>query len=214
VTAGILAFRHGNTFGPGDPVVRLGRNEDIPLVESGMAQAHAAADALAAAGIRPVRIATSPLMRARQFAGILAERLGGPPPSVDVRLNELDYGHWSGLTDAAIAERFGAPALDAWNRFGVWPTDAGFGEDADAVKARCASFGADATDGIVVAVSSAGTLRYLLAALDADAYARACRDGRLKFGTGAAARFVRAAGTWRCTAWNVPPAALAGSLAD
>ncbi len=208
MTATLLAFRHGNTFGPGDPVVRLGRNEDLPLVESGLAQARAAADALAAAGVRPVRIATSPLLRARTFAGTIAGRLGGPDAEVDGRLNEMDYGRWSGLTDAVIAERFGAVPLEAWNRSGVWPADAGFGEDEATVTARCAAFGASVGEGTVIAVSSAGTLRYLLRALVPAAYEAACRDGRLKFGTGHAARFERGADGWRCIAWNVEAGAI------
>lgn len=208
MTATLIAFRHGNTFGPGDPVVRLGRNEDLPLVESGLAQARAAADALAAAGVRPVRIATSPLLRARTFAGLIAERLDGPAPAVDGRLNEMDYGLWSGLTDAAIAERFGAAPLEAWNRSGVWPADAGFGEDEATVTARCAAFGASVGAGTTIAVSSAGTLRYLLRALVPADHEAACRDGRLKFGTGQAARFERGADGWRCVAWNVGPGAI------
>jgi hypothetical protein len=60
----------------------------------------------------------------------------------------------------------------------------------------------------VIAVSSAGTLRYLLRALVPAAYEAACRDGRLKFGTGHAARFERRAEGWRCIAWNVEAGAI------
>ena len=47
----ILFARHGNTFGPGDKVVWVGRETDLPLVEKGLAQAEAAGQALVRAGL-------------------------------------------------------------------------------------------------------------------------------------------------------------------
>lgn len=56
----ILLARHGNTFGPGDTPVWVGAKEDLPLVESGEAQARALGEALAAAGLTPGRIVCGP----------------------------------------------------------------------------------------------------------------------------------------------------------
>ena len=44
MTAGmktLIIARHGNTFGPGDTPTRVGARTDLPLVESGKAQAKA-----------------------------------------------------------------------------------------------------------------------------------------------------------------------------
>ena len=45
----LLLVRHGNTFSPGDRVSWVGRGEDLPLVESGRAQASALGATLRAA---------------------------------------------------------------------------------------------------------------------------------------------------------------------
>jgi len=213
----LLLFRHGNTFGPGDPVIRLGRNEDLPLVASGEAQARTAADALAARAVRPAAVYTSPLKRARRFAEIVATGVGASAPVVDERLNELDYGAWSGLTDEAIAARFGQDALDAWNKRGIWPEGAGWGEGEAAVTTRLAAFAADALRrhgpiGTVLAVSSAGTLRYALAALVPEEYARLRAAGGLKIGTGRAVRMRHDGRAWALADWNAAPEALGGTL--
>lgn len=206
----LYLLRHGNTFGPGDAVVRLGRGEDPPLVESGVAQAHAAAKALARIGVFPTAVYASPLRRALAFARIVAGELSVAAPVVeDGRLTEIDYGAWGGLTDEEIARRFGAAALEGWNRAGIWPAGAGWGEGEDAVAARVASFARSALathgpGGTAVAVSSAGTLRYALA-LVPEALEEIRAAGRLKIGTGRFAHLRHADGAWRLAGWNVAP---------
>lgn len=74
----------------------------------------ATAEAAAAFASRPAMgsmIWTSPLTRARLLAdALLAERPDMPPPIVDARLQEMDFGCWE-LHDWAQIPR---PALAAW----------------------------------------------------------------------------------------------------
>ena len=71
-----LFARHGNTFGPGDKVVWVGRETDLPLVEKGLQQAAAAAAAFRRKGLIPEVIYCASLQRTRRFAEIVAETLG------------------------------------------------------------------------------------------------------------------------------------------
>lgn len=64
-----------------------------------------------AAALPPVRsIATSPLVRARRLAEAIAAARDLPPPAVDPRLAEIDFGSWEGRPWDAIPRA----ELDAW----------------------------------------------------------------------------------------------------
>lgn len=65
--------------------------------------AEAVADALAAEDV--VAIVSSPLRRALQTAGPLANRVG-IEPRLDERVSELRVGRWEGLTEDGISERW------------------------------------------------------------------------------------------------------------
>lgn len=64
----LILARHGNTFAPGDKVVWAGSTNDLALVETGLKQAHAAADYLIQEKIVPTAIYCSPLQRTKKFA--------------------------------------------------------------------------------------------------------------------------------------------------
>lgn len=80
----------------------LGR-EDVPLTALGEAQLAAAAASPALSGVRHVY--TSPLLRARTGAELIAGRTGAAVESRD-ELTELDVGLTEGIPFAEIAERF------------------------------------------------------------------------------------------------------------
>jgi probable phosphoglycerate mutase len=118
----LLFARHGNTFGPTDPVVWVGSGSDLPLVEKGLAQAHRAAEYLAANDLRPSAVFAATLKRTTQFATIVCKDLGLPLPKLDARLNEIHYGSWEGAsTEQIAADPDRAQALDAWQKGDVWP---------------------------------------------------------------------------------------------
>jgi probable phosphoglycerate mutase len=163
----LLFARHGNTFGPGDKVVWVGRETDLPLVEKGLEQAAAAAEALRRNGLIPDAIYCASLQRTRRFASIVAEKLGLAEPVIDHRLDELDYGNWAGKTNDEIlaADPAAADALDGWNATDSWPARGGWVSDRGTVLDGLESFAAQRLKPALYArplvVSSNGILRFL-----------------------------------------------------
>jgi broad specificity phosphatase PhoE len=96
----LLVIRHGQSLWNVDE--RWQGRANIALSELGVRQAYAAADALGAFDL----IASSQLDRARDTAGIIAERLGIGPVVVDERIQETDIGPWEGLTRPEIESRW------------------------------------------------------------------------------------------------------------
>jgi probable phosphoglycerate mutase len=108
-----MLLRHGET--PLSVDKRFSGRGDVALTDRGVAQAEAAARRLAAAKVDAPKIAavvSSPLRRARQTAGIVADALG-LEVEVDDGLAESDFGEWEGLTFAEASER-DPDALAAW----------------------------------------------------------------------------------------------------
>ena len=158
----LVLTRHGLTP-RSDPEQHLGQHIDMGLSEAGREQAAALAARIAAE--RFDRIASSPLLRARETAAAVAD---GRPVELDPRLMEMDYGSWEGLTYAEIE------ATDAAYRR-RWEADpAGLpcpeGESGDDVARRAGSFledqlrwAADAgPDPVVLAVAHSTFNRILL----------------------------------------------------
>lgn len=163
----LLFARHGNTFGPGDKVVWVGRETDLPLVEKGVEQAAAAADALKRNGLMPDVIYCASLQRTRRFAAIVAESLGLAAPVIDHRLDELDYGSWAGRSNDEIlaADPNAAAAMEAWNGSDSWPHGAGWVSQQGTVMEGLESFATErlalGTHVRPLVVSSNGILRFL-----------------------------------------------------
>ncbi len=173
----IIFARHGNTFSPGERVVFIGANEDVPLVARGEEQAHRLAGALGASGILPAAVYCAPLQRTRRYAGIVAEVLAlGSPPFTDPRLTEIDYGDWIGLTNEEIGKNpVQKENLRRWDDEMTWPRDANWGGSEEKLRAGLKGFLDDIHRGfragdIVLVVTSSGILRYFaLMALGVDA---------------------------------------------
>lgn len=163
----LLFARHGNTFGPGDKVVWVGRETDLPLVEKGLEQAAAAAEALRRRDLVPDAIYCASLRRTRRFAEIVAETLGLPTPAIDHRLDELDYGAWAGRTNEEIlaGDPSAAAAMEGWNAGDIWPEQAGWVSRRELVIDGLRSFAEDILKiGLhrrPLVVSSNGILRFL-----------------------------------------------------
>ncbi len=97
----LLLWRHGQTAW--NAARRFQGQTDVPLDETGLAQAARAAERLAAAD--PAVIVSSDLSRASATAAALAS-VTGLPVSYDVRLRERAYGGWQGLTGAEVEQRW------------------------------------------------------------------------------------------------------------
>ena len=83
--------RHGEVHG--DYVGQEYGALDVPLSETGKGSSERLADSLAT--LRPARILSSPLQRARHLGEALAQRTS-LELEVDQRLSEIDRGSWSG----------------------------------------------------------------------------------------------------------------------
>jgi glucosyl-3-phosphoglycerate phosphatase len=145
----LVLWRHGQTVWNVER--RFQGQSDIPLDQTGEAQAERAARLLA--GLRPDMIVSSDLARASATAAPLA-RLTGLEVSLDKDLRERHGGCWEGLTDTEIRERY--PAEHAsWN-----PPD---GEPSAAVAERVAGALHRVADtvgeGLAVVVSHGAALR-------------------------------------------------------
>ena len=92
VTRKILLVRHGLT--DWNDLHRFQGRTDIPLNEAGLIQAEKAARRIEGWPVDVVY--TSPLARARQTAGAIAERQRKNPVIMD-DLIEVDFGSWEGL---------------------------------------------------------------------------------------------------------------------
>ena len=93
MTTRIVLVRHGETEFNAEG--RLQGQTDIPLSAVGIAQAEAVGPVIA--GMNPVAIVSSPLMRARVTAETIG-RVAGVEVGVDERLKEVDVGQWAGQT--------------------------------------------------------------------------------------------------------------------
>ncbi len=91
----IYLIRHGQTDWNAE--ARIQGREDVPLNASGVLQAHRCGAALA--GIRPARMITSPLFRARETARIIAAHIGFPEADIiaDPGMIEREFGELSGM---------------------------------------------------------------------------------------------------------------------
>ena len=100
----IFLVRHGQ------PVQHSGKiflgQADVRLSEQGKAEAAAAGDELLSLGARPECIYTSDLLRAKETADIIAERLGGLPVVPDILFREMAMGTWDGELIEDIKAKF------------------------------------------------------------------------------------------------------------
>jgi glucosyl-3-phosphoglycerate phosphatase len=101
----LVLLRHGRTHW--NHVRRAQGHAPVPLDEVGRAQAEAVAPLVAA--LRPTRLWSSDLPRARQTADAAAAACGLPVEE-DRRLREFSVGERQGLTWAEAVERFPAMA--------------------------------------------------------------------------------------------------------
>jgi|YNPNPStandDraft_1061719.scaffolds.fasta_scaffold00888_16 probable phosphoglycerate mutase len=98
----LIIVRHGRTAW--NQEVRFRGRTDLPLDELGLRQAQAAAQAIDARWPAATAVYTSPLRRAQQTAGPIAEALGLEARPCEGLL-DVDYGAWTGLSPAEVQER-------------------------------------------------------------------------------------------------------------
>jgi broad specificity phosphatase PhoE len=200
----LLFARHGNTFEKGEVPRIVGANEDLPLTAEGKDQARGLGRALKLAGIRLSCIHAGPLVRTMEFAQIVAGECGfADEIARDLRLRELDYGHWAGLTDAEVADQYGQTALDGWRLEGVRPSSSEWSPSEASVRSSLACLARELGENSLC-VTSNGILRYVME-LDPTAFASNRRNGGFRVKTGNICAFNRTAEGLKLAAWNECP---------
>ena len=158
----LLLVRHGATVLTDED--RFAGSTDVPLSDTGRAQAAALAGRLR--GVRLAAIVASTLGRARETAEILAAP-HGQPVATDARLCEIAHGHWEGMTRDEVEARFPREA-DAWDHDPFTYTPPG-GESGLSVTARALPAILDLAEahagGTVLVVSHKATIRLVLSLL-------------------------------------------------
>lgn len=100
----MLLLRHGQS--EWNAVRRWQGLADSPLTGLGREQASTCADVLRSTAHRWSAVWSSPLRRAAETGGIIADRLGLPAVSTDERLREADAGEWQGMTPDEIEQAY------------------------------------------------------------------------------------------------------------
>lgn len=198
----LLVVRHGNTFGPGDVVTRVGRT-DLPLVESGLAQGRMLGRYLKSIGLVPDAIFTSKLQRTVQTAEQAQAELGTALPLTPLTIfNEIDYGPDENKPEEEVVARLGEAALKLWDSEGVVPD--GWNVDPAAIIGNWKAFAAGLAPGkTAMVVTSNGIARFAPHLTgDFDVF-RAAHS--IKISTGALCIFENDGRGWACTAWNLKP---------
>ena len=142
-------IRHGQTDWNADGLFQ--GSSDTPLNDTGRAQARALVEVLRESGVDWSAVVSSPLVRARETAEIIADGLGAPLGPAYDELVERDYGRHEGQPDDAAKKA--DPSV----------------ETLDAVVARGVAglnrIGEELGDRHVVVVAHGSIIRYTLARL-------------------------------------------------
>ncbi|MBP9726565.1 MAG: histidine phosphatase family protein [Gammaproteobacteria bacterium] len=114
----LLVARHGNTFDPGDIILRVGKQTDLPLSNSGRKQAQNLGHFLQEKYPKIDHVIVSQLQRTQQTA---AEALPGVRFEINPFLDEIDYGVDDGKAESEVIQRIGEQALKQWEERGIPP---------------------------------------------------------------------------------------------
>ena len=168
----IVLVRHGETDWNREH--RFQGHADPPLNEVGRAQALELAAALAAESF--TRIYSSPLVRARETAEILAASRGLSVEPHDA-LKEVDVGSWSGMTVSEVESRF----PDGYRRWvesrSGWEDGETFEELGRRVVSGVLALAAQDDGAALLAVTHGGPLRTLQAYMAGLSFAPARSEG-------------------------------------
>lgn len=120
----LIIARHGNTFTPDQTPTRVGGRTDLPLVESGKAQAQRLGQHLKSKDLMPDLVFTSLLSRTINTARLACDEIGCTAPhSALPFLNEIDYGPDENKPEPDVKSRLGEQALRNWDEKGDMPAD-------------------------------------------------------------------------------------------
>ena len=208
MTVRLVIARHGNTFAAGETPRRIGAKTDLPLSESGRAQAQKLGTWLAARNLQPDVVYTSRLKRTVETAQGALDAMGIKRLIHRSDLfDEIDYGPDENRLEPDVVARLGAQAYNAWEQNNVMPRD--WSPQPETIRHNWRNFARHCEtqhdEKTVLVVTSNGIARFApLIANNADDVLG--QSGR-KMATGALGLFEGSGGLWMISDWNVKPAA-------
>lgn len=206
MTVKLIIARHGNTFGPGEVARRIGARTDLPLVESGHAQAQKLGLFLKQNRLIPDVVYTSRLKRTIETAGDAISAMGIACPTQQSEIfDEIDHGPDENQTDPDIVKRIGARAFNAWEQDNAMPRD--WSPQSDVLRKRWFDFAKHCEQAhdekTVLVVTSNGVARF--APLLANNASDIINEKNRKLSTGALSILEGDGGLWMISHWNVKP---------
>ncbi len=199
----LIIARHGNTFERHESPRRVGGRTDLPLVESGRAQARAIGAWLKRSSLYPHAVYTSDLQRTKQTAMLALQEAGYKEPIFPLKIfNEIDYGSDENKTEDDVVARIGADAIKDWDDKAIVPDGWNFNPD------QCiqdwknfAGHIVNEKQECVMVVTSNGIARFAPHITnDFDGFAA---QHPLKLSTGAVCVLSHDNGQWHVLGWNI-----------
>jgi len=197
----IIICRHGNTFDKGDVVTRVGARTDLPLSQSGLAQAEKLK-----AYFDPKRgehlfeqAYCSELRRTHHTAQEILNNIH-PAKLLEVKfLKEIDYGIDENKPETEVIARIGEDAIMEWDRAAIVPE--GWHVNPDQIRADWRAFLKEMaqTPGDVLVVTSNGIARFVLDVVDN----RTCEVPSIKLATAAFGIISCVGNATTVTHWNI-----------
>jgi len=199
----ILIARHGNTFAPGDLVVRVGLRSDLPLVASGQQQARNLGLYLKASNTKLAAVFSSSLRRTYETASLALETANIKLPIIQADIfNEIDYGPDEAQPEAQVIARIGQEAITAWDRNATVPP--GWLVDPQLIIHNWQNFAQDALIAYpgqtILVVTSNGIARF--APYLTQDFENFSQNFKIKLATGALCSLSNTNGSWEVDYWN------------
>lgn len=201
----LIIARHGNTFGPNDTPTRVGGKTDLPLVESGEAQAVRLGQWLKEHDCIPEVTYSSQLQRTIKTAKIALKEVQYSQPIFPLEIfNEIDYGVDENQTEDVVIKRIGAQAIEDWDKQGIVPE--GWDFDPQACIENWRGFAQhiieDEQD-IILVVTSNGIARF--APHLTSNFESFADNNKIKLSTGALGILEYQDNKWIVKDWNIKP---------
>ncbi len=211
----LILSRHGPNFNPGDRVLRIGSQTDLPLSSTGRDAADALGLTLSARGFAPpAAVYVSPLIRTQETATRALASAGVQiPPALQIlpEFNEINYGDDDGKPETDLIARIGENAMKAWERDSIMPD--GWSPKPDviiqnlrAVLTRLAATNTPDQNQTIWGFSSGGIIRFLADPRLSDIIEWAIpRPDKIKVAPAHFAHLEYTGKTWQIHEWNVKP---------
>ena len=206
MTTTLIIARHGNTFGPGDTLTRVGKHTDLPLVEKGKDQAKAIGRYLNENRMIPDVVYTSNLKRTQETAQIAIKASGVTNPIFPLDIfDEIDYGPDENKPEDEVIERIGAEAITAWDERAAVPD--GWNLNPIEIIQNWHNFASSAREHndneTILVVTSNGIARFAPHITGDFEHFRTAHT--IKLSTGALGILTYADNRWTVQGWNIKP---------